>query len=790
MTDAPEVAVERLEAELARLREQAKALFRTEAALYQARVEFDHQLGVLAGLQRLAVDLVGCDDVRTIAKDLAALATHRLRFERCAVLLRSSPSEPLRAVGHDGYAGDDLVALRAVALETPSDLGAILRDGNAVAHRVDEPDAALAPVAEKLGMGEALACGILGAAGRIDGLIVAGNSLPGVGAYVSVADAAGRSGLTNVAAVAAALLVAAASRRDLAEERDLLESRVAERTGELSKALDEVTRLSRTDPLTGLLNRRALLEYAALALSLASRHERALGLVLCDIDHFKRVNDTKGQQVGDAALVAVADALRAAVRESDKVGRYGGEEFLVLLTETTEDAPTVVASRCQTLVRQIGRASGGAALAGLSVTASFGVSVFPRDGDDLDTLIQRADHALHTAKARGRDTVVSYHDARAEASTSSRVLVFACAQATSAAYAACIGEGYDVAVTGVLDDALARCERAAFEVVVAEESALGAAEFLAFARARLPDAVQLVCVGGGAELNTTAAIQADGFVLQDDMASQLRPAIEECPRASSMRTASSASPRARPQAAMTRELDALLASDGVRLAWQPIVDATTGAVVAYEGLCRVQHRVFKQPQLLFEVAIHSGRIRQLARRVRAVAIAAQRQLPPGALLFLNMHPAELDDPELLETLAFDARERVVVEVTEAARVAGTETLRRRIAELRAEGFRVAVDDLGAGYASLNSVALLEPEFLKIDMTLIRGIHRSPAKARLVRSIVEFARDQGTTVVAEGIETEEEAACVRALGCPWGQGYLFGRPAALTDAAPWTPPGSR
>ena len=159
-----------------------------------------------------------------------------------------------------------------------------------------------------------------------------------------------------------------------------------------------------------------------------------------------------------------------------------------------------------------------------------------------------------------------------------------------------------------------------------------------------------------------------------------------------------------------------------------------------------------------------------------IAVARLPTLDPSCSLFLNLHPAELDDPELL-TGALDRvpADRVVFEITERAAIPDFRRFRETTSALSARGFRLAVDDLGAGYASLSSVALLEPDFIKLDMSMVRGIHRSRHKALLVKRMVEFANDVGIALVAEGVETAEEAAAVSELGCHLAQGYFFGPP---------------
>jgi EAL domain-containing protein (putative c-di-GMP-specific phosphodiesterase class I) len=111
-------------------------------------------------------------------------------------------------------------------------------------------------------------------------------------------------------------------------------------------------------------------------------------------------------------------------------------------------------------------------------------------------------------------------------------------------------------------------------------------------------------------------------------------------------------------------------------------------------------------------------------------------------------------------------------------------LRARIATLREMGFRIAVDDLGAGYAGLTSFALLEPEIVKLDMSLVRDVHLNSTKQKLVRSMTALARDMGMMVVGEGVETMEERQALEALGCDLLQGYLFAKPSKPFPTVTW------
>jgi diguanylate cyclase (GGDEF)-like protein len=188
----------------------------------------------------------------------------------------------------------------------------------------------------------------------------------------------------------------------LADARDILEQRVEERTRALDVARRKAESLARTDPLTALPNRRCFRETGEAAVALARRFGHVLGVIVMDLDHFKRVNDSHGHAAGDAVLVAVAEALRHVSREVDGTGRLGGEEFALVLPETTLDQAVAVAERLRRHLAGLEIPFGGAVL---TITASFGVSAFRPTHASLDAILAEADTALYAAKRRGRDAV-------------------------------------------------------------------------------------------------------------------------------------------------------------------------------------------------------------------------------------------------------------------------------------------------------------------------------------------------------------------------------------------------
>jgi len=218
---------------------------------------------------------------------------------------------------------------------------------------------------------------------------------------------------------------------------------------------------------------------------------------------------------------------------------------------------------------------------------------------------------------------------------------------------------------------------------------------------------------------------------------------------------------------------------GLWLAFQPIVSLSERRIYAYEALMRSREAALPHPGAMLSAAERLDRLPDLGRAIRARAAAAARTLREDVLLFINLHPADFEDPTLYSEaapLAPFAR-RVVLEVTERAALDDMHKLREKVARLRALGYRVAVDDLGAGYAGLATFATLEPEVVKIDMFLVRDIETTRTKRTLVGSLTGVCRELGMKVVAEGVETAGERDALIDLGCDLMQGYFFARPAA-------------
>jgi len=189
--------------------------------------------------------------------------------------------------------------------------------------------------------------------------------------------------------------------KDLVELNQTLEKKIQDRTRELSRANEKLTELASTDGLTGVLNRRAFMDRAKSAFELARRYQRPLSMLMIDVDHFKRVNDTFGHQAGDHVLVRLCELINKSLRGPDLVGRVGGEEFAVILPETGVEQTAQITERLLNSVRQERVEVEPETI--VKVTVSIGVATVPPLAPDVDAVLVAADRALYKAKSMGRD---------------------------------------------------------------------------------------------------------------------------------------------------------------------------------------------------------------------------------------------------------------------------------------------------------------------------------------------------------------------------------------------------
>lgn len=239
-----------------------------------------------------------------------------------------------------------------------------------------------------------------------------------------------------------------------------------------------------------------------------------------------------------------------------------------------------------------------------------------------------------------------------------------------------------------------------------------------------------------------------------------------------------------PTSPSARLLDSLIEQRRLHAVLQPILDLRTRTLRAHEGLIRgPEDGLLRNPDQLFAIARASNRLMALERACRTTILSRFAELRLPGLLFLNIGPGSLEDPHFFngetETLLRNLHltpSRVVLELTEHDAVADFDQLQQQLRLLRNLGFRFAIDDLGEGFSNLRMWSEVRPEYVKIDRSLISGIDTDPLKHQFARAIQDIAECNGATVIAEGIETQEELATVRDIGVSLAQGYLIGHPA--------------
>jgi EAL domain-containing protein (putative c-di-GMP-specific phosphodiesterase class I) len=240
-------------------------------------------------------------------------------------------------------------------------------------------------------------------------------------------------------------------------------------------------------------------------------------------------------------------------------------------------------------------------------------------------------------------------------------------------------------------------------------------------------------------------------------------------------------PGIRERARRTEILDRLqpvMAAGGPLVVLQPIVDLVTGARLGAEALSRFPVAWGKAPDVCFEEAHSVGLGDEL--ELQALASAADHLELVTGYIAMNISPGTVLTTAAAELLARLPLDRVLLELSEHDQVADYGALTAVLTPLRARGMRLAIDDVGAGFSSLRHIVLTAPDVIKLDRSMIDRVSSDPVLTKLVRSLVAFGHECDCLVVAEGVETEQDAAALRNLGVDYGQGWLFGRPAPVAD----------
>jgi EAL domain-containing protein (putative c-di-GMP-specific phosphodiesterase class I) len=232
-------------------------------------------------------------------------------------------------------------------------------------------------------------------------------------------------------------------------------------------------------------------------------------------------------------------------------------------------------------------------------------------------------------------------------------------------------------------------------------------------------------------------------------------------------------------------LQDLIVRGRVVTAYQPILLIKDRTVLGFEALSRgARGSGLELADDLFSAANEHGLLVELDRLCRQRALLASGRIPTSARIFVNTLPTTIRDPQfrgraLIEFLdkAQVSPERLVIEITEHLVIENYSLFREAMAYFTDLGMSFAVDDVGAGYSGLESIAKLKPHFLKIDTALVRDVHESRVNREMVKAIIALGRGIGATVIAEGIQSDDEARALLAMGIDYGQGFYLARPEA-------------
>lgn len=228
------------------------------------------------------------------------------------------------------------------------------------------------------------------------------------------------------------------------------------------------------------------------------------------------------------------------------------------------------------------------------------------------------------------------------------------------------------------------------------------------------------------------------------------------------------------------QLQRFIDQGGPRMIFQPIVDLATGDVVGYEALARFDTEPYRTPDLWFADAKLVGLSIQLEVIAIRSALARLPDLSAPLYISVNASPATLQSDDFFEAIADIDPGRVVVEVTEHDATDEYLPLLQATSRLKERGFRLAIDDVGAGYSGLSHIVQIKPDILKLDISLTRGVQTDRGKQAIASAVVAFAARMGMRVIAEGIESAQDAMALQVLGIQNGQGYYYGRPSELVQ----------
>jgi EAL domain-containing protein (putative c-di-GMP-specific phosphodiesterase class I) len=231
------------------------------------------------------------------------------------------------------------------------------------------------------------------------------------------------------------------------------------------------------------------------------------------------------------------------------------------------------------------------------------------------------------------------------------------------------------------------------------------------------------------------------------------------------------------------KIQELIMKEDIRTLFQPVIRITDNKIIGYEALSRgPEGTEYEDPYRLFDAAADAGLLFELDRLCKKKALLNARSISPGHKLFINCLPSVVHDPEfrdvylksLLKELKITPAD-IVLEITEREAIENYNLFKEAVLYYSGLGFAIAIDDTGTGYSGLETVVELRPNFIKLDISIVRDIDKNLPKQELIKAIKAFSKELNSTVIAEGIETEEELRTLKEIGINIGQGFLFARP---------------
>lgn len=236
---------------------------------------------------------------------------------------------------------------------------------------------------------------------------------------------------------------------------------------------------------------------------------------------------------------------------------------------------------------------------------------------------------------------------------------------------------------------------------------------------------------------------------------------------------------------MTKRIRSVIDTHNFGIVYQPIFDFAADRIIGFEALTRFAAMPIRPPNVWFDEATQVGLAEALETAAMIQALHGLAHLPQDSYLTLNASPATIIGGALRRVLDGVPLERIVVEITEHVSISDYAQLSEALAPLRERGVRLAVDDAGAGYASFRHILRLDPDLIKLDISLTRDIDTDHTRRALAAALIRFAEETGSRIIAEGVETISELATLQQLGINKAQGYLIGHPMPLSRAVALT-----